>query len=239
MDNFDDVPSPDTPVDQLFPSLNSEGDSQSAFDLSSFSPPATDESDIHLYQEEPVSDGSSTSSDFLGSSASSEFVPSSSNQEQETYNAYNGDFGALRSVVPDSAAVSVAAASFIESISPPFLPLLPFPPSSNPLILLFVRRKYNQQHEKFIQEKQTRSQERHQEILDQAKEEVKRFHEERRQHLEQVKEENRIKNEGLKDVPPSSHKEAWVNLKTLIDFKETDAQRERIRKGLSMMASKA
>lgn len=82
-----------------------------------------------------------------------------------------------------------------------------------------ILREYEFEHEKFLQERANEERQKHEEVVAQAQNELKKFYAEREERTKKLKEENNANSSSLGSNIPSDDKEAWVNLDNLLDWK--------------------
>eukprot|EP00276_Gloeochaete_wittrockiana_P019848 CAMPEP_0184349166 /NCGR_PEP_ID=MMETSP1089-20130417/32215_1 /TAXON_ID=38269 ORGANISM="Gloeochaete wittrockiana, Strain SAG46.84" /NCGR_SAMPLE_ID=MMETSP1089 /ASSEMBLY_ACC=CAM_ASM_000445 /LENGTH=232 /DNA_ID=CAMNT_0026681255 /DNA_START=91 /DNA_END=789 /DNA_ORIENTATION=- len=225
--DFFDAPPPEANPDQFFPTLSSE---PTSFD--GFGSPAPQTF------EQPADNGFS-SFGFEQPSATQSFgfeeqpsAPQSFGFEEQPSAPQSFGF-------EEPAALEFAPAPIVEEAPAPSpvdaLKALSSGPSFSapaPSEKASVLNQYEEEHRKFIQEKVANAENKLRDVRDAAQGEVAKFLADREANLQRIKKENRVHNESLRDVPPADDGSAWANVSNLVNLKESDHTKERMRKVL-------
>eukprot|EP01096_Ripella_sp_DP13-Kostka_P013194 TRINITY_DN565_c0_g1_i1.p2 TRINITY_DN565_c0_g1~~TRINITY_DN565_c0_g1_i1.p2 ORF type:complete len:268 (-),score=149.67 TRINITY_DN565_c0_g1_i1:23-751(-) len=235
--DFFDAPPPDANPDQLFPTLSSEPSFEgfgSAAVSQTFEQPA-DNGFSSFGFEQPASQTFEQPADNGFSSYGFE-QPASQSFGFEEQPAPAQSFGfeqpaalefapAPASIVEEAPAPSPVDALKALSSGPSFSAPAPSEKAS-------VLNQYEEEHRKFIQEKVANAETKLRDVRDAAQREVAKFLADRDANLQRIKKENRVHNESLRDVPPADDGSAWANVSNLVNLKESDHTKERMRKVL-------
>lgn len=79
-------------------------------------------------------------------------------------------------------------------------------------------REYEEEHNKFLEEKAQEEREKHQKVIENAKQELEKFYNERKQKLNASREENRSNQGSTSSEAPADDKEAWKRLESLVNW---------------------